>query len=315
MASLRDARETKRDTHSHSHSHSHRRSHLHDGRHEQRSHRSRLSPPRPAESRTSPSRSRSRSRSRKARCRPATRPIVLPYHAAELRKRDLERYRPLFASYLDIQKGLDIDELDEAEVKGRWKSFIGKWNRGELAEGWYQPATLKKAIATAAEMAQSAPRVRRPSPAYLSRERSGRDGDGDGDEDRSTPRDGADSADEPSRDQDDSYDSDDQYGPTLPSVHHQHAHPHSHPHREGGALAGPTHATPADIRLKHEDERQAREAAYDDRRAALAAERRAHKAALKELQEEVAPRAEPGTRERRLEKRREVISRWASSAR
>jgi hypothetical protein len=33
----------------------------------------------------------------------------------------------MFALYLDIQKGKVIDDLDEAEVKGRWKSFIGKW--------------------------------------------------------------------------------------------------------------------------------------------------------------------------------------------
>lgn len=29
--------------------------------------------------------------------------------------------------------------MDDREVKGRWKSFISKWNRGELAEGWYDP--------------------------------------------------------------------------------------------------------------------------------------------------------------------------------
>ena len=33
----------------------------------------------------------------------------------------------MFALYLDIQKQLDIEELDEAEVKGRWKSFVNKW--------------------------------------------------------------------------------------------------------------------------------------------------------------------------------------------
>jgi hypothetical protein len=33
----------------------------------------------------------------------------------------------MFAVYLDIQKQKDIEELDEGEVKGRWKSFIHKW--------------------------------------------------------------------------------------------------------------------------------------------------------------------------------------------
>lgn len=33
----------------------------------------------------------------------------------------------MFALYLDIQKQIYIDDLDEKEMKGRWKSFVGKW--------------------------------------------------------------------------------------------------------------------------------------------------------------------------------------------
>jgi len=44
-----------------------------------------------------------------------------------LDKRDFGQYKALFASYLDIQKELDIDQLSEREVYGRWKSFIYKW--------------------------------------------------------------------------------------------------------------------------------------------------------------------------------------------
>jgi hypothetical protein len=33
----------------------------------------------------------------------------------------------MFALYLDIQKQKYIDDLDEDEVRGRWKSFVGKW--------------------------------------------------------------------------------------------------------------------------------------------------------------------------------------------
>ena len=33
----------------------------------------------------------------------------------------------MFALYLDIQKQIDIEELEEGEVKGRWKSFVNKW--------------------------------------------------------------------------------------------------------------------------------------------------------------------------------------------
>ena len=33
----------------------------------------------------------------------------------------------MFELYLDIQKQKVLDELAEGEVKGRWKSFVGKW--------------------------------------------------------------------------------------------------------------------------------------------------------------------------------------------
>jgi len=33
----------------------------------------------------------------------------------------------MFALYLDIQKQLVLEDLEADEVKGRWKSFVGKW--------------------------------------------------------------------------------------------------------------------------------------------------------------------------------------------
>lgn len=33
----------------------------------------------------------------------------------------------MFGLYLDIQKQLVLDELDEKEIKGRWKRFVGRW--------------------------------------------------------------------------------------------------------------------------------------------------------------------------------------------
>ncbi len=69
----------------------------------------------------------------------------LPYKSRHLHRHDSESYRSLFAEYLDLQKQLDIDQLDEDEAKGRWKSFYGKWNRGELAEGWYDPELKERA--------------------------------------------------------------------------------------------------------------------------------------------------------------------------
>jgi hypothetical protein len=44
-----------------------------------------------------------------------------------LSKRDYTAFRPMFALYLDIQKQKSLDNMDEVEAKGRWKSFIGKW--------------------------------------------------------------------------------------------------------------------------------------------------------------------------------------------
>ena len=67
------------------------------------------------------------------------RETAIPFGAPQLSRHDLDVYRPLFASYLDIQKQKHIEELDATEVKGRWKSFYRKWNEGELAAGWYDP--------------------------------------------------------------------------------------------------------------------------------------------------------------------------------
>ena len=58
---------------------------------------------------------------------PRAKPVALPYKAKPLSKRQYDEYRPLFQSYLDIQKQIQLDDLDEREVKGRWKSFISRW--------------------------------------------------------------------------------------------------------------------------------------------------------------------------------------------
>lgn len=49
-------------------------------------------------------------------------------------------------------------------------------------------------------------------------------------------------------------------------------------------------------------------AAREDSRQQYRDEMRAHKASARQLQDEIAPRAEPGTRERQLEKRREAAA-------
>jgi hypothetical protein len=65
-------------------------------------------------------------RHKRAPTRPEA-PKELPYGARQLTKRDFAVFRPIFALYLDIQKQKVLDDLDEVEAKGRWKSFMGKW--------------------------------------------------------------------------------------------------------------------------------------------------------------------------------------------
>lgn len=58
---------------------------------------------------------------------PKVSPKNLPFDARPISKHDLSRFRPMFGLYLDIQKKLVLEELSEDEVRGRWKSFLGKW--------------------------------------------------------------------------------------------------------------------------------------------------------------------------------------------
>ncbi|KAA8646138.1 hypothetical protein EYZ11_001545 [Aspergillus tanneri] len=210
--------------------------------------------------------------------------VVLPFQARELSKRDLALFEPMFAMYLDIQKGLILEELSEEEVKGRWKSFMGKWNRGELAEGWYDPNTLERARRDI--QTHPAPHPNRGSPDY---------GDQSGKRDESLDlerrtresdvRDGAE-------------DDDDEYGPDLPYGHGA----------QKGQLSGPAIPTMQDLELRNEftlDEAiVSRQDAQKHRRAEL----RAHRSELRHIEDEVAPRAEPGTHERRMEKRKEAAA-------
>lgn len=59
--------------------------------------------------------------------RGGTAPLKLPLNARQLVKQDLSQFRAMFGLYLDLQKNKDIYAMTEDEVKGRWKSFIGKW--------------------------------------------------------------------------------------------------------------------------------------------------------------------------------------------
>lgn len=132
-------------------------------------------------------------------------------------------------------------------------------NRGELAEGWYDPETKRKADAAFAEEAS----IERPSvparqapPTYAPGNAS----------------------------------SDDDFGPPPPSRIH------------GSARTGPGTATVSDLTLR--DESNAEQAA--NARGDIRAVRKADRALQKSQLEELAPRAEPGTKERQMEKKREA---------
>ncbi|KAG9192760.1 EEF1A N-terminal glycine/lysine methyltransferase [Alternaria panax] len=199
---------------------------------------------------------------------PAPRPVNLPYNAKPLSKRHYDEYRPLFQSYLDIQKHIQLDDLDEREAKGRWKSFIGRWNRGDLARSWYDPSMLKTAQETIQAYRASSPRAptNRASPTY-------------------TPKEDATS------DQ-----SDDDFGPAPPTALQRHT---GH---------GPTIPRLDDLTYRNElrtEEREKGQMEYvDDMRHARKTDRKTQKEALDDL----VPRADPGTRERQLEKKRETTS-------
>ncbi|KAI0408432.1 hypothetical protein F4802DRAFT_618594 [Xylaria palmicola] len=235
-------------------------------------------------------------------------------HAAELpcgaralsRSADFDAFRPLFASYLDIQKQMDITSLDDREVRGRWKSFVGKWNSGELAEGWYQPETFQNATLDVQGAGNTPAGKRREihtSPHEVRSAASGDRGDRLG-------------ADSPSQDTEEDKeegedDDDDDYGPTLP--------PQDEPSGAASAVSttpsqtkhGPGIPTLSDLTLRRELEASDRA----DARALQRHERKADRALQKERLAELAPRADAGTRERRLEKRRDAREANAAFAR
>ncbi|KAF5501999.1 Uncharacterized protein CGCA056_v014570 [Colletotrichum aenigma] len=186
---------------------------------------------------------------------------ALPYDARALSKNDLDVFRPLLAYYLDLQKQKDMRDMDEREVRGRWKSFMGKWNRGELSSGWYDP-----------EMFMAA-KERAPEDAPLGRTEE--DVDDDGEEER-----------------DDDDDDNDDLGPMLPPTA-----------REGGQRSGPGIPSLADLSLRREnlteDAQREREAQVED----LRAQRKDDRKQQRERLDELVPRADAGTRERKLEKR------------
>ncbi|KAK8037911.1 hypothetical protein PG994_014678 [Apiospora phragmitis] len=211
-------------------------------------------------------------------------PAELPYSARPLSKADYDTFLPLLGRYLDIQKGKDIHELDEREVRGRWKSFVGKWNEGSLANGWYDPEYFQQVRQTETPHV-AAPSVNQdpgePAASPDTKQRSLSSGPGPGPGARSNG----------SEDEDEDEDDDD-YGPRMPDK----------TRRSTAGRPGPGIPNLQDLDLR-------REQAEEDKAeqvAQLRLQRKADRAEQKARLEELVPRAETGTRERQLEKKREV---------
>ncbi|KAI7254569.1 hypothetical protein KC343_g1489 [Hortaea werneckii] len=227
-------------------------------------------------------------------------PVSLPFHARPLHKRDLDTHRALFASYLDLQKGLDLAALSADEARGRWKSFVGKWNRGVLAEGWYDPETKRRVDGRFGSGGGRGEEEQEEEDGGRARDAGVEElagttpavvvgGSGaDGVEDGGIQGEGSRKGDY--EDDDDDDEDEDEYGPSLPPSE-------SRP-------VGPAVPSTQDLQHRQELLEEDREA----HRARIREDRRQDRKVQKERLEELVPRAEPGTRERQLEKKREKAS-------
>lgn len=171
-----------------------------------------------------------------------------------------------------MQKQIHVDDLTEDEVKGRWKSFLGKWNRKELSEGWYDP-----------EMKARADERYRSRPKDVGRQMPARD----------APRTAVKSPDptgEEEEEEEEEDEDDDGYGPALPGRGHQ--------------RLGPSIPSMQDLQHRQELAKEDQSAHIAD----LRYDRKQDRNTQKERLEELAPRADPGSRERQMEKRRETTA-------
>lgn len=223
----------------------------------------------------------------------------LPFQARHLSyKHDFDAFTALFAYYLDIQKGLDFYALDSHEARGRWKSFVNKWNRGELAEGWYEPEMYERITRedpARMGMVTATATTRRE---YFTGDKEGADEEhphrGDypeEEEERERPDNTIDPVNKPADAHHEEDDVDD-YGPPPPPGQ-------SSSSTGGGPRHGPGIPTRADLTLQREAAAKAAQSDF----AALRLARKADRVQQKERLDELLPRAEPGTRERQLEKK------------
>ncbi|KAL7938538.1 hypothetical protein V8C35DRAFT_81246 [Trichoderma chlorosporum] len=189
--------------------------------------------------------------------------VELPYGARYLSKDDLRSFEALFGEYLSLQKQRNIEDMDDREIRGRWKSFVGKWNRGELAEGWYDPEMFQRILERDPLPKRQPEQQQQYSPQDATMDDEHLESNGSEDED---------------------------YGPVLPGA------------SSSSRRAGVGIPNKEDLALRDELAAESREADWEELRAARKSDRKLQKERLEEL----VPRAEAGTRERKLEKRQEV---------
>ncbi|KAK4164527.1 hypothetical protein QBC43DRAFT_369882 [Cladorrhinum sp. PSN259] len=227
------------------------------------------------------------SSSRKAEAETA--PRTLPFDARQLSfKSDFDTFKPLFAYYLDLQKQLDIRSLSETELLGRWKSFLGKWNKGELSEGWYDPEMFHWAVDEFKNLAAA-----RPVPPTAAQLDANTTNTADSPNDRLNEKGEGDGESED--------DSEDEFlpppPPTLPgSVSHN---PHAPTIPSAFDLESRSELLAADKFRSVQLEKQSRKAFQSEKNATL---------------EELAPKPDPGSHERKLEKKRALTSTLKSFA-
>jgi hypothetical protein len=245
---------------------------------------------------------------------PPPAPVKLPFGARALSRWDFAVFEPLFAHYLELQNNVRLADLDEDAVRDRWKVFVSRWNGGELDSRWYEPEMFLRVVrlraTEEARVRAAAAGNGRSDPGIMTPPMTGASFAGEMVGSVVTDRTGITKGEETAMDDNAEEDDEDDYAPPLPPPL-QLAEP---PGRMTAPTTKPGPAIPnlQDLELR----RSLQVEAEEDRLASLRLARRADRDQQKERIEELAPRAEPGSRERKLEKRQvttDVMRQFASA--
>jgi hypothetical protein len=227
-------------------------------------------------------------------------PPALPYGAAAVPGRKAGPFEnadvmAVFELYLAVKEGLDPGRLDGEDHERRWRRFARKWNAGALEKAWYRADALDAATGIRIEGRRE--RGAELAAALVTERRGGEDAR------KAAVKEGEMVEGEQAGDDDDDNDDDD-YGPAPPppppaagAQGAQGAKSRAAAGRYGAGVP-----TLQDLQARQElavDEAQ-------DRMGELRQARKADRALQKERLDELVPRAEAGTRERQLEKKKLV---------